>query len=193
MNLNMSIMTEHKTMVKDNSRRTIIVKIIEKGNNKGKFNVTVFDKKTSNSTFDMFDKIGEVTRKYDNRDWEPQQKPEKLIKPVKPITPEEKQNIIDESKPQDNFVPETSISDEDPKDNKPAQGDDVVTLKQIIDELISEKILPESLKMKKVRRILRGHQEELSEGSAKKGESFRWAWTTNIKDTLKKDISKLLK
>jgi hypothetical protein len=188
MNLNTAVINEHKTMVKDSKNRTIICKLIEKGNNKGRFNITVFDKKTSNSTFEVLDKIGEVTRKYDNRDWEPQQKPGKSI------TPEEKQNIIDESKPQDNFVPETSVSDENPKNNnKPAQGDDVVTLKQIIDELISEKILPESLKMKKVRRILRGHQEELSEGSAKKGESFRWAWTTNKKEILKKDIGDLLK
>jgi protein tyrosine/serine phosphatase len=173
MNLNTQTITDNKSMIKDNKNRTIIVKLIEKeGPNRGKFNITIFDKKTKNSTFETLEKIIEVTRKYDNRDWEPVKVEEKKVK-------EKKEKVV--------------VDKELVKAQKEKVGDDVVTLKNIIEELIAEKILPESLKMKKVRRILRNHQEELQDKSAKKGEAFRWAWVTSEKDKLKKEISELLK
>lgn len=185
MNLNLEVINKNKSMVKENSNRTILLKVIEQGKDQGKFHVTVLNKKTSETEELVFNKVGEVTRKYDNRGWEPIKidKDKLTGKNEKPIiTPQpKKEEVIVEPK------------DEGEVNKKEPIGDDVVTLKDIINELIAEKVLPESLKMKKVRRILRNHQEELVDKSAKKGEAFRWQWTTDMKESLKKDISELLK
>ena len=178
MNLNTSTINENKSMIKDNSNRSIIVKVIEKGKDAGQFNVTVFDKKTKNSEFFKFEKIGEVTRNYDNRDWEP-------------VTPEEAKNKtkVEKSKKDD------KVEKKDKPETREPRGDDAITLKDMVDELIAEGILPESLKMKKVRRILRGtgkddkgmHLREMSV------DGFRWVWTTDRKNDVKSELSSMLK
>ena len=77
------------------------------------------------------------------------------------------------------------------KETKEAAGDDRITLTEVIAELIARKDLPDTLTMKKVRRVLRGDKgDELRNQSI---EGFRWVWSTELQGCIEKELLHMLK